>query len=283
MYPKDKEQIQNTLKESDSSRQSDIPPESVLSDKKETEMFNNTIATIKNTVRDIKRFACAVTVVTQLVTVGYFTYLCFTGAGTLPINITLAAVSLGYLAVYLATYGKKDKAVKEVRSKALKVGRILKLLGKTVTLGITVYGIYISSTTTDSITVILATLSIISWIIQVIFEIVRAYVEAKAEELVESFKKDVNVFRVPKEEVARTVRDIAPEVAELAREGIEAVKHGVKAFNKGKSIVSKIGSKLFFGRKGRSMPTLPEPEGAVIPEAEVGALPEKDERELVEK
>lgn len=229
-------------------------------DKKETKMFNNTVTTVKNTVRDIKRFTLWVTVFTQLVTVGYFTYLCFTGAGSLPVNITLAAISLGYLIVYTATYGKKTKVVKEARKKALKVGRILKLLGKTVTLGITVYGIYISSTTADSITVILATLSIISWIIQVIFEVVRAYVEAKADELVDSFMKDISIFSVSTGEGERAAQGIVPEVAELAKEGYEIVKHGVIAYKRGKSIVSKLGGALGLGKRVKAQDELPKPE-----------------------
>lgn len=221
-------------------------------------MFNHTRATITATVRDIRRFVCIITVLSQLITAGYFTYLSCTGTGTLPVNIILASVSLAYLVIYLATYGAKEKRIKQVKGIALRTARAIKLLGKTLMLAITVYGIYVSSATTDAITIILATLSIISWIIQTLFEIVRSYVEIKANEFMESLRQDTEFIRHPIQTAAEKARQFAPELAELASEGAEVVKHGVRALGAGKGIVSRLrGLPFSLKRKGKDNPQIP--------------------------
>lgn len=199
-------------------------------------MLDSTKNVFLKTVREIKLFTCVVTVLSQLITIGYMIYACVVGTGLLPVNIILAVVSLGYLVIYVATYGTKNRAHKKLRSAAATANRRMKLVGKTVTLGITIYGIYLSTEETTAISIILATLSIIFWILQVIFEILYSYVKRKAEEFVDALKNDVATAIEPVKKVGEFVKGVADtevvgKVKELAGAAGEKIKD-VKSFFK---------------------------------------------------
>lgn len=205
-------------------------------------MFTNTIKTFKGIIDDISRLLLVITVGSQLCAVGYFTYASIVGNGYLTVNIILIAVSLVYLVVYLlARLKKKDKRLKKAQKITRKVTTAVKLTLKAVTLSVTVYGIYLSNDA-DGISIILATLSIILWIIQTLFEVIRYYGELKYEELKVSIAKDVEFIRKPAEAVKDAVhnfKESVPEALRRAENIVDAVKSGARGFGKIKSFFRK--------------------------------------------
>lgn len=194
-------------------------------------MFTRTINSLKSIARDVVNFSKFITVISQIIVAGYFTYLCFMGLGLLPLNIVLIAVSLVYLVLYFATYGNKEETTRKARRYTLRIGKALEILGKAVTLGISIYGIYLSSTA-NPITIILSTLSIIGWIMQAVIEIVSVYIEIKFEELKACISEDVKPFEPVVNTIKGTVKVISQvpeEVKETVVETVETVKHGVRA------------------------------------------------------
>lgn len=198
-------------------------------------MFKNTIATFDGIITDVRRFLCFITVASQLITIGFFTYSSIMDNGFLPVNIAAIAVAATYLVIYAVAYGKKGTA-KAVRVIANKFTRVSKLAIKTITLAMTVYGIIIAADT-DGITIILATLSIIAWIIQAIFEAVRFYIERKVKEFKASIAKDTAFISAPIKAVGGLVADVVGTVkegvGEILQEGSQVLEHGAQAIELG--------------------------------------------------
>ena len=205
-------------------------------------MFNNTLKTLRGVLNDITRLLTVITVASQLITIGYFSYSSAVGNGYLPVNITLIAVSAVYLVLYLASKIRKENTrLKKVRKRARRITKAVKLTLKALTLSVTVYGIYLAGDA-DGISIILATLSIIFWIIQTLFEIIRYYGEIKFEELRESLRRDFEEIKAPAENVinaARNIKEVINDPIHHAGEIVNAVKLGAKGISKIKMLFKK--------------------------------------------
>ena len=214
-------------------------------------MFSNTFLLLSKTVREIKAFVCFVTVFADLVTIGYLIYATFSGSGILPLNIALACVCLLHLIFYIATYNSKDKGVKQARGVVFDITRRSKLIIKTVTLAVNIYGIYISAQSADAIAIILATLSIIMWILQLLFEIVYSFVKHKLELLKASLSADLVSVKEKLSAPIHMAQDIASAVGGDVREFAKTTVEGMKNAGRGiSSAASAIGS--LFKRKDKS-------------------------------
>ena len=205
-------------------------------------MFTNTIKTLRSILNDISKLLAFITVVSQLVTIGYFSYQIAIDNGYFPVNVTLVLVSAVYLALYLFSRARKNnKRLGNARRKARRITKAIKLTLKAFTLSVTLYGIYLAEDA-DGISIILATLSIIFWIIQTLTEVIRYYGEIKLEELKESLAADVAAVRGPAETVINAVHNIREAVKDPighAGEIVNAVKLGAKGIGKLTSLFRK--------------------------------------------
>ncbi len=209
-------------------------------------MFSNTLKTLRSILNDISRLLLVITVASQLVTIGYFSYSIAVGNGYTSVNITLVAVSAAYLILYLLSkYGKENKKLFAARKRARRITKAVKLTLKAFTLSVTLYGIYLAEDA-DGISIILATLSIIFWIIQTLTEVIRYYGEIKFEELRASLSADVAAIKKPAESVFTAVHNIreavndpighAGEIVNAVKVGAKGVRKLVSMFKKQKSI-----------------------------------------------
>ncbi len=213
-------------------------------------MLDNTKAMIAKSLRDIKLFLCVLTVVSQLTTVAYLVYASVCGLGFLPVNASLSAIYVAYLAFYLMTYNTKERETKKRRRSLGNANRRLKLLVKTVTLAVSFYGIYISVKETTAITIIFSTLSILFWILQVIFEIVYIFVAHKAKLFVEGLKADFAAIIEPAKKVGEFVQTVAKKEEEV----VEKVKEIASATGKGIREVGGIISRINpFGKRRKAL------------------------------
>jgi hypothetical protein len=171
-------------------------------------------------------------------------YACFTGSPLLVVNILLAVVSLAYLVVYIATYGTKNREQKKVRSVLGDFNRRFKLVGSTVMLFVTFYGIYFSTTESSAITIILATLSIVFWILRVAIELVYSYVQYKSALFLDALRADFASVVEPVRRAGEFIRNVTDkdnvvdkvkEIAGAAEEKIGGIKNFFSGFRKGKT------------------------------------------------
>ena len=142
-------------------------------------MFDYTREAIGTTISEIRRFSVGYTVLANLVFIAYLIYAICVGAGLIAVNIVLAALVFCYLAFYIATYKTAKKQTKAVRRTVRHWLAWTKILAKALTLGISLYGIYLTTTHTTPISLIVTTLTCISWVGQVAVELVCLYLEAK--------------------------------------------------------------------------------------------------------
>lgn len=153
-------------------------------------MLKYTLAAITKISEEVKQFLFMFTVLPQVVYIGYIIYAICVDAGYLWANIAFGVISAAYLSVYVITYGKKDKYYKELRHdvKHIKAWIILPL--KAVTIATTIYGIFVATSHTNTITVVLAAFSVVLWGVQLIFEIADCIIEDKLELLKTALIKD---------------------------------------------------------------------------------------------
>lgn len=258
-------------------------------------MFKNTTASIDAIIRDVKTVALLVTVISNLICIGYFTYASIVGTGFMAINIATVVISLAYIIIYAVTYSKKGTE-KKVHSVAAKINSGAKLVFRTITLVATIYGIIIAGSNSNGITIILATLSILMWIVSFVVEVLKYYVEIRFNQLKESLKKDlmapVNTVKAIGNGVANAVKSgieivkvageaICEDVEEIICEGKEAIHHGMEAVVHGPAAEKSKG--LFFKMKQAVLMRKSEKEREKLAKKEAKLLKEPKEKQPITK
>lgn len=169
-------------------------------------MFDYTQTQIKKIAMDFKRLGFWISLATQLLMIFYFCYAIGSGTGNLLANIVLAILSAAYFVFYIATRnmtGKNEKKMKKLTKKALKYS---KFFIKTMTLGGLVYSAVIASGNINVVDIVLIGLSLIGWILQVLFEVVVFYVETQFDMISLAFKMDVETLMKPVTAVGNTIK-----------------------------------------------------------------------------
>ncbi len=185
-------------------------------------MFDYTQTAIKKIASDFKRLGFLISLTTQLLMIAYFCYAICAGIGNSIANVILAVLSAAYFVFFIVTRnmsGKNEKKMKKLTKRALKYS---KLFIKTMTLGGLIYGAIIASGNITVVDIVLIGLSIIGWVIQILFEAVVFCVEAEVDMLTVAIKMDIEVIKKPvtavgdaiKKLTGRPVEEKAPEKPE---------------------------------------------------------------------
>lgn len=185
-------------------------------------LFSNTRLAVNKTVSDIKfsvRFAnlCA-----QIFYIGYLIYALSANIGMPVANIVLLAISVAYFVFYVSTLGVLTKAEKRLKSNAGHAYRWIKISLGAITLATTIYGIYVAASDVNPITIILATLAVIAWILQVALEFVVFFFEHHMYMIMDAVAAD-------KEAITQPVRAVGDFVKKVATE-TESAASGVRSF-----------------------------------------------------
>ena len=151
-------------------------------------MFEYTKSAYKYVSRKIKIYLRLIRILLAIVTIAYFTYALITKIGNFYANIVLASIYLIYLLFQIITI-KKD--IKPIKRKVRIIYKIIKLSINAFVLGSNIYSIYVTSHAVKPITIIMSTLMIIFWLIQVMLEIVIDIVLPKKDILIAGFYKDI--------------------------------------------------------------------------------------------
>lgn len=171
-------------------------------------MFKFTRTAIDIIISDIKKFSTIFNYGSLIFTSAYFIYALVTKTGNFIANIILASLFVGYTIFYFITKSMEMKTAKKIVKRSYKW---IKIVIKTFTLGAMIYGIYITTTNVTPISIILATLMIILYVLQILLELACEIVEDKKDLLVEAVAKDMEIVTRPVSAVGNFVKRIKGE------------------------------------------------------------------------
>lgn len=188
-------------------------------------MFDYTQAAIKKVSDDFKSLGFYISLATQLLMIAYFCYAIYSGVGNILANILLATLSAAYFAFFIVTRnmsGKGEKKLKKITKRVLKYS---KFAIKSLTLGGLVYGAVIASGNITVVDIVLVGLSLIGWIVQILFEAVVLCVESEVEMISLAIKMDVETIKKP----MTVARDAIKKITGKQTEQPEPEKSGKRA------------------------------------------------------
>lgn len=137
-------------------------------------MINYTSAAVDTVSEHLKKLSFAFSIFTQLIYILYLAYALFTNSGNTVANIILGSISVLYFTIYLIAKSKKLEALNESIRIYKTTVKAFKLAIKALMLFIAVYGIYTTVSCGDvtPLPIILTSLMVVLWILQVTLEIV---------------------------------------------------------------------------------------------------------------
>lgn len=139
-------------------------------------MLDYSKTAIKIILEDFKKWSKVFKIGFSIFTLVYLIYSLVMEKGSLYVNIILISLYVLYTLFELITYKKTIKKTKKIIAKSYKWAN---LLIKAFTLGTTLYGIYVAASNVDGISIILAILTIIIWVLQVLLELIILVIEPK--------------------------------------------------------------------------------------------------------
>jgi hypothetical protein len=181
-------------------------------------MFYYTRAYFKKLVDDVNLINYCFNVISPLIYIAYLIYAIFLPVGFKWANITLLAVTVAYLVFYLVTYDIKEKAVKATKKRIRHVYKGVKLTISAMTLGITIYGIYVASIHTTTLSIVLSCFMALFWAVQVALEIITYVLEYQSELFLAALEADKDEFFKPVTSVGNFVKKVAGKEAEPPKE-----------------------------------------------------------------
>ena len=155
-------------------------------------MLDYTKSVFAKTVEDLKSIAFYAALTLQILQVGYLIYAICVGLGILAANIILLILTAAYLGFMLYLYwGTVEKKIQTILKRIYQWSkRAIKLF----TLGISVYGLWITAsetiTTKSLISIILLVFMLIAWVLEVLFSLILMVVERRASLLLDAMKMD---------------------------------------------------------------------------------------------
>ncbi len=160
-------------------------------------MFDYTKAAIEKLKEDFKRFGFIYSVIVQVIYILYLAYAIANSKAIFWANVTLGAICLAYFIFYIVTHGKIDKKSKNTKKSIRRLQKYSRLLIKAFTLGTTIYSIYYTALDVTVISVVLSSLMLVGWILQVLFEIARYFFETRADIFMVGLSTDVQKITKP--------------------------------------------------------------------------------------
>ena len=215
-------------------------------------MLDFTKAAIKKTIADFKKFVYVITVITQAVYLVYLIYALCTGAGKLAVNIAMLTVSASYFVFFLCVteFGKSPDGKKELKKTGNLVFKWCKRLINLYSLGVMLYGLYATTQNVSWLSVLLSAFMVVSWVLQLVFDVFFRILELRVKFLLEGLEADVAKLMQPAKTVGNffkkiTGKEVEPEKPltknqEMLKAMVDEEKEEKKARKKQKSL---------FGRK----------------------------------
>lgn len=180
-------------------------------------MLDYTKAAFRQTVKEFKIVDYIRNVLTQIVYIGYLTYSVIAKSGILPVNIFLLSLSAVYFVFFLAVTkcGKEtDPTLKKVKNGGKTVFVWIKRIVRIFTLGVTVYGVCETVGNVNPFTIIFTSLMIVSWIMQILFEVLIKLLTAKISLIIDGMEADVDSITKPFKGVGNFFKKVSGQEVE---------------------------------------------------------------------
>lgn len=172
-------------------------------------MFLYTRAYFQKLIDDFKTAGYLFNVISPLIYIAYLIYAIFLPIGHLWANVTLLLITAFYLVFYLCTYDLKEKSVKHTKKVVNHVYKAIKLSVSGITLGITIYGIYVAAHHTTALSVVLSCFMAIFWVFQVAVESITYFIEYQAALFMAALEADKDNLIKPITAVGDFVKKVA--------------------------------------------------------------------------
>lgn len=154
-------------------------------------MFDYTMTAVEKIKRDFQRIMFACSVLIQGLYVAYLIVALFSGAGNPIVNGVLLGLCSIYLGFYLVMYFRESKGAKKTKKIVELIYRRSKQLIKFYTLAASIYAIWLTGSNANHFTILITAFMLVSFVLQILLEIVYKLVVDRLNLLVEGFKTDI--------------------------------------------------------------------------------------------
>ena len=172
-------------------------------------MIDYTRAAIDKTLNDFKRFGFIFNIVIELLTISYLVYAIIAGVGIIYLNVALVTLSLAYLTFYIVI--GRDPEKKKLCVQTKRSYKYFKIAVHTVSLGITVYGLYIATEEPSFVSIVMAAATTVGWAINLLVTFSINYISSKANFIVRAIEADIEEAKRPVEKVDNFLKKIRGE------------------------------------------------------------------------
>lgn len=158
-------------------------------------MLDYTKAAIKQTIDDFKKIDFIRAIATQIIYIVYLIYAVCVQSGVLVANVILLTLACAYFAffLYMKTRGVKKELKKLVRDLYKWSKRLIKLFN----LGVMIYGLSLTASHFTAVSLVLAALMIVGWVLELLFEVVFRFFLGKAKFILEGMEADYEQLTKP--------------------------------------------------------------------------------------
>ena len=178
-------------------------------------MFDYTQTAIKKIFDDFKKFCHVCSIVTQLIYIGYLTYSICAQTGRWWIKTAFLAVSVAYFIFYTCVHHGKHAKLEKTGKRVYKRS---KLFLKLFELVVAFYSIAVTIHDATTASVILLSLMLVGWLLQVVFDVIISIFENRAELFMEALKADVEDMKRPVDTVSNLFKKISGQPIDPAPE-----------------------------------------------------------------
>lgn len=157
-------------------------------------MFDYTKAALTQIIKDFKKLCYVLSILTQTLYIAYLIFAIVTQKGVLSANITLLSISAVYFVFFLIMTGKHgSKTAKWAKMLFKRSKQAIKLF----TLGVIFYGIYVTAEKVTPISVVFTAFMVVSWVLEIIFEIILSIIATRLQLFKEALDADVENLKKP--------------------------------------------------------------------------------------
>ena len=154
-------------------------------------MFDYTMTAVEKIKKDFQKIIFVCSVLVQGLYVAYLIAALFSGAGNPILNGVLLGICVPYLVFYLVMYFRESQGVKKTKQIVRIVYRRSKQLIKLFTLAASIYAIWLTGDNPNHFTILITAFMLVSFVLQILLEIVYKLVVDRLNLLVEGFKTDM--------------------------------------------------------------------------------------------
>lgn len=151
-------------------------------------MLDYTRVAVNQIQKDVKTLGFVTGIVTQLIYIAYLVYTLFTKTGIFWVNLVLLVLSVAYTAFYI--YATQQELQNKIKRTVRIVYKRCKQFIRLYTLGVTIYGLYLTADNASPFSIVFAVLMILGFAADILFELFAKYFVSRTHMILEAMKAD---------------------------------------------------------------------------------------------